>query len=73
MTKKDYILIAQTLRDDAAHLADGGEYNYVNMSQWEKGCYDQWHTVVLAVRDALQRDNPRFDRAKFLAACGVQS
>ena len=47
MSRKDYQLIAQALReasspDDTAH----------------------------AIADALQADNPRFDRARFLIAAG---
>jgi len=32
-----------------------------------------WYNVVYALADALATTNPRFDRARFLAACGVQS
>lgn len=57
MTKKDYVLIAAAIK--AASNAPG---------------YPQRNAfVAFALADALQRDNPRFDRAKFLAACGVQS
>ena len=74
MTKKDYVLIAATLRGDAAHLAPNAVYtDYTTMPAWNKGAYDQWHTTVLAVCDALVSTNPRFDRARFLAACGVAS
>ena len=74
MTKKDYVLIAAALRGDAAHLAPDAVYkSYVTMPAWNKGAYDQWHTTVLAIAAALASDNPRFDRARFLQACGVQS
>ena len=72
MTKKDYIRIAAALRGDAAHLNPPG-IPYERMPRWNQGCYDQWNTVVLAIADALAADNPKFDRARFLSACGVQS
>ena len=52
----DYILIAEALRGDAA----------------EQGAYDQWNTTVLAFANVLARDNPRFDRERFLRAAGAQ-
>jgi hypothetical protein len=74
MTKKDYILIAAALKADAAHLDSKAIYsNYSTMPSWNKGAYDQWHTTVMAIADVLARDNPRFDRSRFLAACGVKS
>jgi uncharacterized membrane protein YjgN (DUF898 family) len=30
------------------------------------------NTVAERMADALQADNPRFDRARFLTACGVK-
>ena len=59
MTKKDYIAIAQAIKQT-----------------------DEWHDMaggpVLPVLIGklvyiMERDNPRFDRARFLQACGVQS
>ena len=75
MTKKDYIRIAAALRGDAVHLAPNAVYpNYLTMPQWNKGAYNQWNTTVLAIAGALASEpGTRFDRARFLAACGVQS
>lgn len=55
MTKKDYELIARVLRDESS---DGQAYR-------------PDETLCLAMADALAEDNPRFDRVKFLVACGV--
>src|SRR5579859_671851 len=68
MTRKDYILIAATLRADAAHLSPEREtsFDYTTAAKWEQGAYDQWNTTVLAFADTLSRDNPRFDRERFL-------
>ena len=58
MHRKDYVAIADVLAT-------------------RKGI---WSTAELArqdiaemIADLMARDNPRFDRARFLAACGVQS
>ena len=53
MTKKDYELIASTLR--AQEYIAGLTYE----------------TLVKNLATALADTNPRFDRARFLTACGV--
>lgn len=63
MTKKDYVAIAQALRDaygeDHAAFPVSGE----EMRQEAAG----------RLCEAFAADNPRFDRARFLAACGIES
>lgn len=66
MTRKDYILIAAALRE-AVWEAETGRPGYVPLQETR---------AVMAIvngrmADALANDNPRFDRARFLAACGV--
>jgi hypothetical protein len=73
MTRKDYVAIAVALQTDAAHLYRAERRDYSQMNDWERGAYDQWNTTVRAVADVLARDNARFDRGRFLKACGVQS
>jgi hypothetical protein len=73
MTRKDFELIAAVLRADASHLARTERTSYRSMSDWEKGAYDQWHTTVLAMADALATTNPAFNRDRFLTACGVST
>lgn len=63
MTKKDYELIATIL--------DG--QTIVAPSQMAQACREQRDTYARAFADALALGNPRFDRARFLAACGVAS
>jgi myosin-crossreactive antigen len=60
MTRKDYIMIAKII----AH----------NQPQFKEGEEGQTLLWILANQFAteLQADNPRFDRARFLAACGVK-
>ena len=65
MTRKDYILIAAALRNahDAIRQKEPAE------------CHDDMLDGIGYAADylvdALANDNPRFDRARFLAACGV--
>ena len=59
MTRKDYILIAAAL-NDAARWPTSVERRSLDM-------------IADALADALARDNPRFDRERFLKAAGVQS
>lgn len=62
MTKKDYALIAQALKEAQPSWDDySGE------------AYDQHCNDCEVVAEALARDNPRFNRERFLKACGVES
>lgn len=64
MTKKDYIKIAAVFTDYQA-MAENMPAN---------GGWRETASTELANRLAnmLAQDNPRFDRARFLTACGVQ-
>lgn len=68
MTRKDYELIAATMLDARpspyASDAKGYAVRYAaRLSQYRIDCE--------TLADALATDNARFDRDKFLAACGV--
>lgn len=62
MGRKDYILIAETIKNMDTSSVQGQQIN--------KG-----HIENLADSFAymLSQDNPRFDEGKFLVACGVRS
>lgn len=60
MTRKDYVLIADTLANLMSDFNNGGE-DSVSLS-----------LVAEELATALQADNARFDRARFLTACGVK-
>jgi len=63
MTKKDYVLIAEALKDlTPVKMADTGYY---------QGSSDTHYTMCHKLADALANDNPAFDWARFLEACGV--
>lgn len=63
MTKKDYISIARVLADNRRDHA-----TYDSQSMAIVRCTD----VANDIADMLARDNSRFDRERFLAACGVK-
>lgn len=59
MTRKDYQLIADVIK--TARKVEQGETVLVSVA----------HLVNTLATD-LEIDNPRFDRARFLVACGVK-
>lgn len=67
MTRKDYVAIAQAIKQ----ACDNPNHFYVSgaESKYLQGC----NSVAVAVANTMARDNPAFDRARFLKACGVQS
>ena len=61
MTRKDYILIAEAIK--RAHDGDVGNLPRDGV---RLGAYEVAHYLA----NALRRDNPRFERARFMSACG---
>ena len=61
MTRKDYVLIAQILKQNSKDFIAG-----------EDG-FAVIQIIAKQLADALETDNPRFDRDRFLVACGVTS
>jgi hypothetical protein len=61
MTRKDYQLIAEVIANLNADFNTDGE-DTVSLS-----------LVAKELAEALETDNPRFDRNRFLVACGVTS
>jgi hypothetical protein len=53
MTRKDYVMIADTIA-----------------TSWHASA-DSKADLAYKFADVLEADNPRFDRARFLTACGV--
>lgn len=68
MTRRDYAAIAAALlgarRDQGETITPR-----LDLSDHNRGV--SW--AAKSIADVMARDNPRFDRARFLAACGVQS
>ena len=59
MTKKDYVMIAEIFKSNREDFIEG-----------EDG-YTVIRIMAHQIANALQEDNPRFNRALFLTACGV--
>ena len=55
MTRRDYVAIAAAIKDA------GERFNMDGAGQY----------IASRLADMLVRDNPRFDRKRFLIACGV--
>jgi hypothetical protein len=59
MTRKDYVMIAEILK-----------FNRENFVEGEDG-FAVIGIMAHQIADGLEADNPRFDRARFLDACGI--
>lgn len=72
MTKKDYEKIAATLKDMRVDFPHDGlrEDEYI---AYMDGARHQFRLICENMTAMLANDNPRFDRARFLKACGLGS
>jgi hypothetical protein len=61
MTRKDYVMIAEVIKTQIEMSVKFGE------EESQAGA----ENIARDLADALQADNARFDRARFLVACGV--
>jgi hypothetical protein len=70
MSKKDYVLLAQALKIRRDEL--NTELCTVQGLQVTEsvGKRKEWANMVNLIADTFAGDNPRFNRAKFLQACG---
>ena len=39
------------------------------VNSWDEGTNYEWHTIVLAFATMFAKDNPNFDRERFLTWC----
>lgn len=58
MTRKDYVAIAAAIRREVEQWPEHG--THWNMAR----------AIADSVAAAMKADNPRFDRERFLSACG---
>jgi hypothetical protein len=63
MTRKDYVLIAESIK---------GAINYESNFNENKDKAEALNYLALRLSSAFENDNPRFDRDRFLTACGVK-
>lgn len=59
MTRKDYVMIAEAIRDAALEAKDAGLEALIHVE-----------TAATYIADGCKRENGRFDRSRFMAACG---
>jgi hypothetical protein len=64
MTRKDYILIADAIRET---LATDPEFGI----DWPERERTAIGLLAHQIAHRLRQDNPRFDRVRFMAACGL--
>lgn len=74
LTRKDYVMLAQAIklsadynRTQSERMTASEEYR---MSHVDYLVEDQ--SVAINIATLLSEDNPRFDRERFLTACGVK-
>ena len=67
MTKKDFVLIASTLRASCPRLSC--PFDVEHREAWIDGAMAAWAGTILQMADALASTNPRFNRDTFIKAC----
>lgn len=67
MTRKDYVLIAETLRELLADI----DRESPGMREVLRGERMGVASVARRLAEQLRQDNPRFDRTRFIEACGL--
>lgn len=72
MTKKDYELIAEYLVYAMPNW-DNAPYEYEMNDIYKTGRLNAWANTCKTLADGLQQHNPKFDRSKFLKACGLEA
>jgi hypothetical protein len=65
MTRKDYILIAEAFQEQKKLMAQFPMYH----AKHQQAVDDQMSALARNIAGALKRDNPSFDRPRFLSAC----
>jgi hypothetical protein len=75
MTRKDYVMIADTIRELLADIdRDGsGAIHSDKIPHVLAGERIGVHTLAMRLGEQLRQDNPRFDRTRFMAACGFNA
>lgn len=72
MTKKDYIALADAFRLARVQVGTVSQTINKTNAKTEKAERFAIDSCVFNVATVLANDNPAFDRARFLTACGVQ-
>lgn len=67
MTKKDYIIFAKLINDWIVKTQEG-ELQLIR----RHSAYPSANNFIEAFADELKKDNPRFDKQRFLNASGIK-
>ena len=72
MTRKDYVAFAELVSRIQPRFEGmcGNGYLYIFHTETEG---DPLEDLVAGMADVFAADNPRFDRGRFMAACGMAS
>lgn len=70
MTKKDYLLVADALNEAKPKVVDQAVKDATGI---DEAIRIQWHFDCRLIAHALGFDNDRFDRQRFLKACGIEA
>jgi hypothetical protein len=68
MTRKDYERIANSINAATSYQF---AFNAMQSEEYQQGFRHGAQTIIAAIAEAMQAENPRFSKAKFYAACGV--
>ena len=73
MTRKDYVMIADTIRELLADIDRDGSGAILSdkIPHVLAGERIGIHTLAMRLGEQLRQDNPRFDRTRFIEACGL--
>lgn len=69
MTKKDFEAIARAIQNDRKHWSAARGYDMAEI----EGALSALSSVGESIATYCQQANPQFNRARFLAACGIES
>jgi hypothetical protein len=75
MTRKDYVLIADTIAQFSRDIAIDGDSEYLTDRARAIRDGERAALVTIAHRlaDQLRQDNPSFDRKRFIDACQLDA
>lgn len=70
MTKKDYIKFAELFKE-MKEAQDATEKLSIHPDQYMTGSRTCLNTLAHEFAHICAQDNPKFDQARFIAACGI--
>lgn len=75
MTRKDYVLIADTIAQFSRDIAIDGDSEYLTdrARAIRAGERDALVTIAHRIADQLHQDNTRFDHKRFIDACQLDA